>query len=178
MLRLFRKILGSWKQVDTRTSGLRQRLECCQSADTSGPPFSCGRTVTCDAHREVHKSRASPKPPQSTQLRHWLWCRSACRASAAPSDRGDHSQVKSGIGNSAAEAIGSGVVALGELQQLLLGIRKPAFWRRRRVANAPIRGSAYRHLLTTSLGQLQSFAMWVCIHPSFRTVWRKTVEEA
>src|SRR3984893_8613748 len=34
--------------------------------------------------------------------------------------------VKSGIGNSAAEAIGSGVVALGELQQLLLRIRKPA----------------------------------------------------
>ena len=127
MLRLFRKILGSWKQVDTRTSGLRQRLECCQSPDTSGLPFSCGRTVTCDAHREVHKSRASPKPPQSTQLRHWLWCRSAWRASAAPSDRGDHSQVKSGIGNSAAEAIGSGVVALGELQQLLLRIRKPAF---------------------------------------------------
>ena len=124
---IFLKILGSWKQVDTRTSGLRQRLECCQSPDTSGPPFSCGRTVTCDAHREVHKSRASPKSPQSTQLRHWLWCRSAWRASAAPSDRGDHSQVKSGIGNSAAEAIGSGVVALGELQQLLLGIRKPAF---------------------------------------------------
>jgi hypothetical protein len=97
------------------------------SPDTSGPPFSCGRTVTCDAHREVHKSRASPKSPQSTQLRHWLWCRSACRASAAPSDRGDRSQVKSGIGNSAAEAIGSGVVALGELQQLLLRIRKPAF---------------------------------------------------
>jgi len=60
MLRLFRKILGSWKQVDTRTSGLRQRLECCQSPDTSGPPFSCGRTVTCDAHREVHKTVVHP----------------------------------------------------------------------------------------------------------------------
>jgi len=142
MLRLFRKILGSWKQVDTRTSGLRQRLECCQSPDTSGPPFSCGRTVTCDAHREVHKSRASPKSPQSTQLRHWLWCRSAWRASAAPS-----------------------------------GYTEAGIWRRRRVANPPIRGSAYRHLLTTSLGRRRSFTMWACIHPSFRTVWRKQLKK-
>jgi hypothetical protein len=81
---IFLKILGSWKQVDTRTSGLRQRLECCQSPDTSGPPFSCGRTVTCDAHREVH--RAGPPPNRRS--------RPNCD-------------------------IGSGVVALGELQQLL-----------------------------------------------------------
>src|SRR4051794_34559095 len=51
-------------------------------------------------------------------------------------------------------------------------------WRRCRVANAPARGSASRHLLTTSPGRPRFAAMWACVHPSSRTVWRRTVEEA
>jgi hypothetical protein len=51
-------------------------------------------------------------------------------------------------------------------------------WRRCRVANAPARGSASRHVLTTIPGLRPCNAMWACVFPSFRTVWRKTVEEA
>jgi hypothetical protein len=50
--------------------------------------------------------------------------------------------------------------------------------RRCRVANAPVRGSVSRHLLTTSLGRRPCPAMWACVYSSFHTVWRKIVEEA
>jgi hypothetical protein len=66
----------------------------------------------------------------------------------------------------------------GRDQVALSAYTEAGIWRRFRVANAPARGSACRHVLTSIPDRRPCPAMWACVHLSFRTVWRKTVEEA